>query len=92
MRALGQGVHLEAIVVYLAHPQQAGGGHLAPPGFRTGGIPSRSSSSLLLPRPKGRSGELPPLLSHWEGLRPSQTLPQSSEARWASSSTVCSRS
>ena len=38
----------------------------------------------------GRPGQLASLLSHWGGLRPPQTPPQSSRAE-ALSSTVCSR-
>ena len=45
---------------------------------------------VLRSRPEGRTGELALPLSHWEGPRPSQTHPQSSAAK-AASSTVCSR-
>ena len=43
---LAKGVSIEAIVVYLARFEQARTGHLAPPGSRTGEIPSNRFAPL----------------------------------------------
>ena len=59
--------HLEAIVVCLSRLEQARGGHTAPPGSHTGGIPSRSGQQAVL-------------LSHRGRLHLPQTPSQSSEA------------